>query len=49
VEADKSSTKDPTLEHTSMRAWRVRAWNSLAIQNGFLVFDTDIKDMYVQL
>jgi hypothetical protein len=32
-----------------MRAWRVSGWNSLATQNGFLVFDIDIEDMSIQL
>jgi hypothetical protein len=49
VEVDKSTTKDHALEHTSMKAWRVSGWNSLASQNGFPVFDIDMEDMSIQL
>ncbi len=48
-EANKSTTKDPTLEHTSMRAWMVSGWNSLVAQNGFLVLDINMEDMSIQL
>lgn len=49
VEVDKSTTKDHALKHTSMKAWRVSGWNSLAGQNGFPVFDIDMVDMSIQL
>jgi hypothetical protein len=49
MEMDKLATKDPTLEQTSMRAWRVSGWNYLDVRNGFPVFDIDIKNMSIQL
>ncbi len=41
MDANKLTTKDPTLENTSMRAWMVSGWNSLVAQNGFPILDTD--------
>ncbi len=47
MEVDKSTTKDPTLEQTSVRAQNVSGWNSLTTRNGFKTLDIDIKNMSV--
>jgi hypothetical protein len=49
VDANKSITNEPALEHTPMRAWSMKEWISLATQNGFPTLDIIMEDMSIQL
>ncbi len=49
VDANKSVTNEPTLEHTPMKAWSMKECISLATQNGFPTLDIIMEDMSIQL
>jgi len=49
VDADKSTTNESALEHTSMRIWSMKECTSLAAQNSFFVLDIVVENMFVQL
>jgi hypothetical protein len=45
VDIDKSTTRYPNGEQTSMRAWRVTRWTSFVAQNGLAVFILIMEDL----
>jgi len=49
MDADKFTTNELALEHTSMRAYNIKACTFLVAQNGFLAFDIVIEDLLFQL
>jgi hypothetical protein len=47
IEADKSTTKDLDLKQTSIKAWRITGWISLAAWNGFPFLDLFMEESSV--
>jgi hypothetical protein len=49
VDIDKSTTRYPNGEQTSMRAWNVTRWTSFVAQNGLAVLILIMDDLLIQL